>query len=283
MSNPSIGLERSRSAPESQAIAASTTQATAADLPRVSIVIPTRNERANIGRLLEGLDHAFRHVDAEVLFVDDSDDGTADEVRERTASTLLPVRVVHRRLGERAGGLGTAVKLGFSRARAPWALVMDGDLQHPPEAAAAVATCALTEQVDLVIGSRYEPGGAADGLSKTRLVASRGAHLLAKAMFPVRLGAISDPLSGLFAVRLASVDTDLLEPDGFKVLMEILLQTPRIRPAEVAFRFEGRRAGESKADRKEALAYLALLARRRLEPAPARVVRYQPAPTVAVA
>lgn len=283
MSNPSIGLERSRFAPDWQTTPAATTRPTTADLPLVSIVIPTRNEEANIGRLLEGLDHAFRHVDVEVLFVDDSDDGTVDEIRDRSSTTLLPVRVIHRRPRERAGGLGTAVKLGFSLARAPWALVMDGDLQHPPEAAAAVATCALTEQVDLVIGSRFEAGGAANGLSMARLAASRGAHLLAKAMFPVRLGAISDPLSGLFAVRLASIDPDLLEPDGFKVLMEILLQAPRIRPAEVAFRFEGRRAGESKADGKEALAYLALLARRRFEPAPARVVRYQPSSTVAVA
>ena len=92
-------------------------------------------------------------------------------------------------------------------------------------------------------------------------------------MFPVRLGPVSDPLSGLFAVRLDAVDLTDLAPDGFKILMELLLANPTLRIAEVGYGFQQRHAGESKASTGEMVRYLGLLARRRMQPSPPRVVR----------
>ena len=72
-----------------------------------------------------------RGIDAEIIFVDDSTDDTPDVIREVAASAALPVRLIHRE--HRTGGLGGAVLEGFAAAAADACLVMDGDLQHPPE------------------------------------------------------------------------------------------------------------------------------------------------------
>ena len=65
---------------------------------------------------------------------------------------------------------------------------------------------------------------------------------------------VSDPLSGLFAFRRSAVDLEQLRPVGFKILLEILVRTPRARVAEVAYCFSARNAGESKASLRERLA-----------------------------
>ena len=76
----------------------------------------------------------WQGICAEVIFVDDSDDETPDRVRDRAGRRIGPqVRLIHRDTGQRAGGLGTAVLAGLGEARGDWAVVMDGDLQHPPE------------------------------------------------------------------------------------------------------------------------------------------------------
>jgi dolichol-phosphate mannosyltransferase len=235
--------------------------------------VPTRNEAANVVPLLDAIELAFDGIEIEVLFVDDSDDGTVAAIRPEAERRVFPIRAVHREPHARKGGLGTAVVQGFQLARAPWALVMDADLQHPPGAARVLADCAIGHDVDLVIGSRFLRSGRASGLSPARRVMSRGAHLLAKGLFPLRLGAISDPLSGLFALRLAAVDLSSLTPSGFKILIEILLAAPTLRPAEVGYRFERRAEGASKASIDEMVSYLGLLAARRFDPVPPRVVR----------
>ena len=243
------------------------------DRPSVSIVVPTRNEAPNIEPLLDGLDHAFAGTAFEVVFVDDSDDDTVPRIRHETEARETPVQLIHRGPGARRGGLGTAVVEGFHAAKAPWAIVMDADLQHPPSASRALLRCAQNHSVDVVIGSRFEADGASSGLGSARFVMSRTAHGIAKAMFPVRLGPVSDPLSGLFAVRLDAVDLTDLAPDGFKILMELLLANPTLRIAEVGYGFQQRHAGESKASTGEMVRYLGLLARRRMQPSPPRVVR----------
>src|ERR1700712_320265 len=101
--------------------------------PELTVIIPTRNEADNIGPLLERVTAALAGTPAEILFVDDSDDGTAAEVERLGRSLPVAVRVLQRSPDQREGGLSTAVVSGMRLARAPWALVMDADLQHPPE------------------------------------------------------------------------------------------------------------------------------------------------------
>jgi dolichol-phosphate mannosyltransferase len=142
---------------------------------------------------------------------------------------------------------------------------MDADLQHPPETAAVLASTAMRHDCDIVVGSRYAgDGSAAGGLgSHGRVFVSSGATRLVKDLFPRRLAMVSDPLSGLFAFRRGSVDLDRLRPSGFKVLLEILVRNPVARVAEVAYRFEPRAAGESKASLRQGVTFLRHVARLR--------------------
>ncbi|MEU2230948.1 glycosyltransferase family 2 protein [Streptomyces vietnamensis] len=233
--------------------------------PRLTLVIPTRNERESVPLLLRALEPAFDGLPVEILFVDDSDDDTPETAARHAPGCPLPVRMVHREKGAREGGLAGAVLAGARHARGEWALVMDADLQHPPQAAAALARTALGHGVDIVVGTRYagsgSTGGGLDGPAR-RLV-SLGSTLLAKAVFPRRLAGVSDPMSGLFAFRIAAIDLDRLSPLGFKVLLEVLVRHPGARVAEVSYRFAPRAAGTSKASLREGLRFLRHLARLR--------------------
>ena len=201
----------------------------------------------------------------ELIVVDDSDDDTPQAFADSAARSPLPVRLLHRRPGARKGGLSSAVIAGARWARGQWVLVMDADLQHPPEAAAMLASTAVRHDSDIVVGTRYAGNGSpADGLSsKARTLVSSWSTWLAKTLFPRRLAMMTDPLSGLFAFRRAAVNLDALRPTGFKILLEILVRNPRTSVAEVAYRFAARHAGRSKASLQQGLTFLGHLARLR--------------------
>jgi putative flippase GtrA len=233
--------------------------------PALTVVVPTRDEKDAIELLLARLGPAVAPLNAELVIVDDSDDGTPDLLAEAAGTCPVPVRLLHRPPGSRKGGLGGAVITGARHARGEWVLVMDADLQHPPETAAVLASTAMRHDCDIVVGTRYAGDrSAADGLDGAgRVFVSSSATRLVKDLFPRRLAMVSDPLSGLFAFRRASVDLDRLRPSGFKVLLEILVRNPVARVAEVAYRFEPRAAGESKASLRQGVAFLQHVARLR--------------------
>jgi dolichol-phosphate mannosyltransferase len=237
----------------------------------LTVVVPTYNERDNMAPLIARLDAALAGVPARVLVVDDSDDGTAEVVRALAASAMIEVGVLHRGPGERIGGLGGAVAAGLRAADTDYVVVLDGDLQHPPEVVPQLLNQALEADADVVVASRYIPGGSGEGLAglRRRLV-SQGATALAKVAFPMRLRGCSDPMSGFFLVRREAVDPDALRPDGFKILLEILGRHRRLRLAEVPFTFGERHAGDSKAHLSQGLVYLRHLARLRMAAGVAR-------------
>jgi dolichol-phosphate mannosyltransferase len=228
--------------------------------PLLTVIVPTRDERDVVSFLLKRLVPAVTELRAEILFVDDSDDDTPAEIRLASVGTTVPIRVLHREPGDRAGGLGGAVVAGLRLARGRWALVMDGDLQHPPESAAALARTAMRQDVDIVVGTRYAGAGTSGGLDGAgRSITSSVATRLSKTLFPLRLATVSDPMSGLFAVRRSAVDLDRMHPMGFKVLLELLVRHPSARVAEVAYEFAPRAAGDSKATVAEGLTFARLL------------------------
>jgi dolichol-phosphate mannosyltransferase len=228
--------------------------------PLLTVIVPTRDERDVVSFLLKRLVPAVTELRAEILFVDDSDDDTPAEIRLASVGTTVPIRVLHREPGDRAGGLGGAVVAGLRLARGRWALVMDGDLQHPPESAAALARTAMRQDVDIVVGTRYAGAGTSGGLDGAgRSLTSSVATRLSKTLFPLRLATVSDPMSGLFAVRRSAVDLDRMHPMGFKVLLELLVRHPSARVAEVAYEFAPRAAGDSKATVAEGLTFARLL------------------------
>ena len=213
--------------------------------------------------LLRQLAEALAGTASEIIFVDDSDDDTTDELIKLGPGCPIGLRLLHREPGKRSGGLGGAVLAGLRAARGEWVLVMDGDLQHPPPAAIAMARTAMRQDVDIVIGTRYVGAGSKQGLNAGRTLTSSAATRLTKTFFPRRLVTVSDPMSGLFVVRRSAIDVDRLRPDGFKILMDILVRHPSARVGEVAYDFAPRHAGESKASLREGLTFVRLLLRLR--------------------
>jgi dolichol-phosphate mannosyltransferase len=229
---------------------------------KLSIIIPTRNEAGNVHALLSKINQIVNHIQAEVLFVDDSTDETPQTVVEAIpVFPRLNVRLLHREPEQRVGGLGGAVLLGLVNARSEYACVMDGDLQHPPELLPILLKTAREKDADIVVATRRNEQSQVTGLNATRNLISRGLDLAARAFFSRRLKGVSDPLSGFFLVRVDALNLSTLNPNGFKILLEILVRNPKLRKAEVPFHFGERHSGKSKASTKEALNYLNLLLR----------------------
>ncbi|ACQ79268.1 glycosyl transferase family 2 [Beutenbergia cavernae DSM 12333] len=226
--------------------------------PEVTIVVPTFNEAPNVALLVQRVTAAVRGIDAEVVFVDDSTDATPDVVRAVAATSSIPVRLIHR--DAPVGGLGGAVVEGIASSGARWCVVMDGDLQHPPELVPELVERAREGGADVVVASRYVGDGSSEGLSNVvRQAVSSVSTAVTRAMFPVRLRDCSDPMTGFFLVRREAIDLAALEPRGFKILLEILARH-RLAVAEVPFVFGERHAGESKASLAQGTRFLHQLA-----------------------
>ena len=226
---------------------------------RQSLVIPTFNERDNIATLLERLAAALPAGDTEIIVVDDSTDDTADIVWAHAQTCPIPVRVHHRETPE--GGLGGAVVEGMRMARGAWIVVMDADLQHPPEVVPDLIAAGLRDGADLVVGTRYAGGGNRDGLdSGYRKLVSKGSTLVTKVLFSSSLAQVSDPMSGLFAVRASSLAVDELQPLGYKILLELVVRNRPGRIVEMPYEFQPRHAGESKSSMSEGIRFLKHLA-----------------------
>jgi putative flippase GtrA len=243
--------------------------------PTLTVIVPTRNERDNIAELLGRLDAVALEKAIDILFVDDSDDGTEEVIESLRASVNRDVNVIHRPPADRTGGLGGAVCAGLEVARGTWVCVIDADLQHPPELVEELLDRAESGDSDIVVASRFRDGGDLGDFGAVRRVLSRGAAAAARVVFPRRLRGVSDPMSGFFMVRRAAVDPEALHPRGFKILLEILARSPRaLRASEVGFRFGERHAGESKASVGEARRYLAQLAAMRFGPRERRLAGF---------
>lgn len=132
---------------------------------------------------------------------------------------------------------------GFREAQGETIVVMDADLQHPPEKVPELAA-KISDSSPVAVGTRYRDEGGIDGWTKFRKTVSKGAVLLSKIIVPEARKS-SDPVSGFFAVKKDRVRPDELSPQGYKILLEVLSQVRPEKVAEVGFRFEEREKGES--------------------------------------
>ena len=223
----------------------------------LTVVVPTFNERDNIGPLVERLRAALADVSWQAIFVDDnSADGTAQAVKS-IASEDPRVMCLHR-IGRR--GLAGAVLEGVMASAAPIVAVIDADLQHDETILPRMLGLIRSGEAELVVGSRYlTPEGLDTGLSPMRLAGSRLATWIARLVLRAE---VSDPVSGFFMIRRSLVErvAPRLSSQGFKVLFDIIASQPeRLRIAEVAYAFAERQAGDSKLDGRVVIEYLGLI------------------------
>jgi dolichol-phosphate mannosyltransferase len=228
----------------------------AAGLPQLSVIVPTFNERDNVTTLLRRLETTLAGVTWEVIFVDDnSPDGTWDVVRSLAAKDPR-VRCL-RRIGRR--GLSGACIEGILASSAPYAAIIDADLQHDETQLPKMLALLEGGNADLVVGSRYIEGGSAESFNRQRAGASALATEVAKRVLRVKIG---DPMSGFFMIRRDRFEqlAPQLSTQGFKILLDVVA-TARggLRIVEVPYTFGSRLHGESKLDSMVALDFLGLV------------------------
>jgi len=221
--------------------------------PHVSVIVPTYNERENIAPLAERIFAALEPAESELLILDDdSPDGTANEAAR--LAERYPLRAIVRR-GER--GLATAVIAGLHAARGELCVVMDADLSHPPELIPALLSPLEDAAVQMVIGSRFVPGGEVDlHWPWFRRLNSWVARRLARPLTPVR-----DMMAGFFAVRRQELQLARLKPIGYKIALELIVRHRWRNVVEVPITFRDRAAGQTKLSLAEQLRYLRHLSR----------------------
>jgi dolichol-phosphate mannosyltransferase len=227
-----------------------------ADLPVLSIVVPTFNERDNVPKLYRKLQAALGGIVWEAVFVDDNSPDRTWEVVRDLARQDGRVRCV-RRIGRR--GLSGACIEGILASSAPYAAVMDADLQHDETQLPKMLSLLQGGQADLVVGSRYVEGGSADSFDRRRAGFSALATEVAKRALDV---SVADPMSGFFMIRRDRFEqlAPQLSTQGFKILLDIVATAHGgLRTVEVPYTFGSRLHGESKLDSMVALDFLGLV------------------------
>lgn len=220
----------------------------------VSVVLPTYNESGSLPRVIPRIVAALREAGlvGEVIVVDDdSPDGTAEVARRLGAE--LPVRTIHRTT-ER--GLATAVLTGFAASTAEVCVVMDADGSHPVEALPEMVRAVREGRADITVGSRHVPGGGSRDWPLVSRVKSRLAALPTRA-----LTHLTDPTSGFMAVRRSLVSGLVLDPVGWKIVLEVVVKAHPAHVVEVPIVFADREAGESKQSLRVAIEYARHLAK----------------------
>jgi len=224
-------------------------------MPGAWLILPTYNEADNLETIVRAaLPHlADASPEHRILVVDDnSPDGTG-AIADRLAGELGEVEVLHR---PGKGGLGRAYLAGFARALAGGAdllLEMDSDFSHDP--ADLPRLIAAAREADLVLGSRYVPGGGVTDWGVLRRALSRGGCLYAQLLLglPVR-----DLTGGFKCFRrevLEALDLDGVAADGYGFQIELTYRAIRagFRVTEVPIVFRDRRVGQSKMSARIAL------------------------------
>ena len=225
-------------------------------LPQLSVIVPTFNERDNVTTLFRRLEKTLAGIPFEVVFVDDnSPDGTWQVVRALSAEDSR-VRCI-RRIGRR--GLSGACIEGILASSAPYAAIIDADLQHDETQLPKMLALLETGRFDLIVGSRYIEGGSSESFNRQRASASQLATEVAKRALRV---SIADPMSGFFAIRRDRFEAlaPQLSTQGFKILLDILASAQgKLRVKEIPYTFGSRLHGESKLDSLVALDFLGLV------------------------
>jgi dolichol-phosphate mannosyltransferase len=217
-------------------------------LPGAWLILPTYNEAENIDGLVRAAVAQLESTGVEhtVLVVDDgSPDGTG-RIADRLADELAPVRVLHR---ERKQGLGRAYLAGFAIALengAELVLEMDSDFSHDP--ADLPRLIAAADAADLVLGSRYVPGGGVTEWGRLRRLLSRGGSAYARILLGVPVRDLTGGFKCFHRRVLEAIDLENVHADGYGFQIELTYKAVRagFTVAEVPIMFRERDVGRSK-------------------------------------
>jgi len=212
---------------------------------RVTVCLPTYNERENLEPMLR----ALGEHDVRVLVIDDnSPDGTG-RLADRLAQELDYVHVLHRPHKE---GLGPAYLAGFRRALADGAeriMEMDADFSHDPNDVPRLI--AATDEADLALGSRYVEGGEIANWGPVRRAISAGGSFYARVLLSVQPHDLTGGFKCYRREVLETIDLDAVHSKGYAFQIETTYRTLRagFTVVEVPIRFVDREAGGSKMSR----------------------------------
>jgi len=252
---------------------------------RVWLVMPTYNEAENIESIVRAADVQLERAapgEHRILVVDDnSPDGTG-AIADGLARELDTVEVLHRQTKE---GLGQAYLAGFARALGDGAelvIEMDADFSHNPKYLATLLAAA--QDADVVLGSRYVPGGGVVNWSKTRQFISRGGGVYARRILKID---VQDVTGGFKCIRravLEAIDLPSLRADGYVFQIEVTYRAlmAGFRVKEVPITFADRAVGDSKMSWNIALEAMWLVPQLRRQTVPGvRPAAHTPAPLTA--
>jgi dolichol-phosphate mannosyltransferase len=221
----------------------------------VWLILPTYNEAENIERIVAAAlpQLAATGLEHRILIVDDgSPDGTG-QIADRLASESPAVEVLHRTSKE---GIGPAYLAGFRHALAGGAdllMEMDSDFSHDPVDIPRLV--AATERADLVLGSRYVPGGGVTDWGFFRRVISRGGSLYARLLLSIPINDLTGGFKCFRRSVLETLDLSGVGTDGYGFQIEVTYRAVKagFRVEEVPIVFRDRRAGTSKMSAKIAI------------------------------
>lgn len=210
--------------------------------PTYSIVTPAHNEEGNIQPFIQRIVDTVKKykLSAEIIAIDDVSSDKTGTILDRMADRVKELRVIHRSSNN---GPGNAERAGFAIARGKWVVTLDSDLSHRPEEIPDFIK-KIGEGYDMVIGSRFIPGGSMDGPA-FRLLLSR---LCAFAAFLITEYPLHDASSGYRIMRSEALKTLNLRSPWFEIHTEIPVKffLHGYRVAEIPIRYERRGEGQSK-------------------------------------
>jgi dolichol-phosphate mannosyltransferase len=218
---------------------------------KLSVISPTYNEAENVGPLIAELEKVLAGSDYEILISDDNSPDLTWARVEEIGRRNPRVRAL-RRTSNR--GLGPSVVDGFSSATGEAVACIDADLQHDPTILPKMLQ-EIMSGADLVVATRYMPGGGTANWGMIRRLGSWGCTKLAQWLLGVKL---RDPMSGYFMMHRDDFlkVRGSLNVRGFKILLEIAAHMQPRRLGEVPYTFGPRAQGESKLSNKIVFAYL---------------------------
>ena len=215
---------------------------------RAIVCLPTYNEVENLEPMLRALGEVLGPDDRVLVIDDNSPDGTG-ELADRLATELEAVEVLHR---PRKEGLGPAYLAGFQRALelgAELVVEIDCDFSHDPADVPRLLDAA--DDADLVLGSRYVPGGSVENWGAVRRAISAGGSLYARLLLGVPVRDLTGGFKCFRRTVLETIDLDAIHSRGYAFQIETTYRALRrgFRVREIPIRFVDREVGGSKMSR----------------------------------